>query len=54
MCIEEVKKIGVELEDEGEEIVGEINFLILLIFKFFNLWNIKLVKDLIICYWENL
>lgn len=45
MCREEVKKIGAEPEDEGEEIVGEINFPILLILKLLNSWNTKLAKD---------
>lgn len=54
MCTEEVKKIGAEPEDEGEEIVGEINFPILLILKLLNSWNTKLAKDLITCHWENL
>lgn len=36
MCMEEMRKIGVEPEDEGEEIAIEIHFPALLILKLLN------------------
>lgn len=49
MCTEEVKKIGAEPEDKGEEI-GEICFPTLLVLKLLNSWNTKLAKELITCH----
>lgn len=50
MYMEKVKKIGAELEGEGEEIAGEICFPTLLILKLLISWSTRLAKELITCH----
>lgn len=42
MYTEEMKKIGAEPEDEGEDVTGEIYFPTVLILTLLNSWNTKL------------
>lgn len=47
--MEKVKKIGAELEGEGEDIAGEICFPTLLLLKLLNSWSTRLAKEQITC-----
>lgn len=48
--MEKVKKIGAELEGEGEDIAGEICFPTLLLLKLLNSWSARLAKEQITCH----